>query len=70
MKKYGQAYGGGKSLMLGLALLSFVGCAGYQLPDFNYENTETGEKVSMSKDGSVSIDDGKKHKMDFKLNKE
>jgi hypothetical protein len=58
-----------KQLILGLAMVSLVACAGYDIPDINYENKKSGVKIETSKDGKLCVDDGQDQSGCVKLNK-
>jgi len=50
-------------------MLSFVACAGYDMPDVLIQDTNTGQKFETNKDGKICIDDGKTKSGCIKLNK-
>ena len=58
-----------KQVILGVLMLGFVACAGYDMPDVNYENKKSGVKVETSVDGKICVDDGKDQSGCIKLNK-
>ncbi len=58
-----------KQVLLGLLMIGLIGCAGYELPDINYENKKSGVKVEASKDGKICVDDGQDQSGCVKLNK-
>jgi hypothetical protein len=58
-----------KQVILGLLLVGLIGCAGYELPDLNYENKKSGVKIETNKDGKLCVDDGQNQSGCIKLNK-
>ena len=55
--------------LLGVLSLFLVSCAGYDIPDINYENKDSGVKIETDKDGKLCLDDGKDQSGCIKLNK-
>jgi hypothetical protein len=58
-----------KQVILGLLMVSLVACAGYEIPDLNYENKKSGVKIETTQDGKICVDDGKDQTGCIQLNK-